>query len=229
MSQSPQLLDEHGACHRILRLALSSDLRPVIVGIDGGAGSGKSTLACLLRDRLLSLDLVVLIFSFDAFWVRSKKYRALLKAIPQPWTLRYEDYEYDWKACRACLLLPLFSKGLTSDPMQRLAFAHALAGGGKPEHRNGVVAILEGVTSQRKELRDLYDIRIFVSDKDGMALGRAVSRDGAEFSGYYHDVWKSREQHYLAHHRPEQAAHFMARSIPKENVIELLSQESNPR
>jgi uridine kinase len=163
-----------------VRIAGMSLGRPVRVAIDGRTASGKTTLADELADRLRRQGRSVIRTSVDGFHrPKAERYARGRRSA--------EGYYYesrDLTAVRALLLDPL---GPGGDRLYRTAsFDLAMD---RPIEQEPLTAsadailILDGTFLQRPELRDGWDVTIFVKTSDDVAERRGVRRDAALLGG----------------------------------------------
>jgi uridine kinase len=66
----------------------------------------------------------------------------------------------------------------------------------------GKAWIVEGLYGLRPELRDLYDLRIWVQGRLDNRLGRVAARDGAHNIPFWEREWMPRERAYMTAERP---------------------------
>lgn len=169
----------------------------LLIGIDGRGGSGKSTLA----RRIAALAPDTTIVEFDDF------YR------PSPQRRRRREIgdieiggDFDWRRVRDQMLEPLAAHG--SARYQRydwdrdeLAEWHEIAPAG--------IVILEGNYSTRPELRDFYDLTIWVEAPHDLRLHRGLERDGQEARARWLNEWMPEEDRYLAAAHPDEHVDFV--------------------
>jgi uridine kinase len=170
--------------------AIDARRRTLLVGIDGQGGSGKSTLA---RD-LASLLSDATVVQFDDFYRPAReRQRGAARAGVEI------GGDFDWRRVRDQVLKPL-----TTDETARyqrydwgtdeLAEWHTLSPGG--------VVIIEGNYATRPELRDYYDLTIWVDASENVRLRRGVERDGEDARAKWLDHWMPEEDRYIATSRP---------------------------
>lgn len=168
--------------------------RTLLIGIDGRGGSGKSTLA----RRLAALIRDSAIVEFDDFYRLSDGRRRRREA---------SDTEiggdFDWRRVRDQVLQPLAADG--SARYQRydwdrdeLAEWHEIEPGG--------IVIVEGNYATRPELRDIYDLTIWVEAPHDLRLERGLERDGQESRERWLDEWMPEEDRYIAVTQPVEHA-----------------------
>jgi uridine kinase len=176
------------------RRIVEVDHRPVLVGIDGQGGSGKSTLA---RELGATLELSSAVVEGDDFYSdlpeeamasldaaggyehyfdwRRLQSEVLVSVKDNAPTLRYRRHNWDQTTTREWIELPL------------------------PE-----VVIVEGVYSLRPELREYYDLTLFVLTSEPIRLQRQIHR--AENSDAWIQRWLSAEELYVSLERPHVVA-----------------------
>jgi uridine kinase len=172
---------------------LADDQRLVLVGVDGQGGAGKSLWASALAEALRPH--VVATVRMDDFFLPSAQ-----RPQEEP---RPIGGEFDWPRLRDEVLIPLRS-GISARferydwTLDALAETHEVA----PE---GVV-IVEGVYVIRRELAELYDLRVWVDCPRDVRLSRGLERDGQEARSLWEQDWMPAEDRYVREHRPEQRA-----------------------
>jgi uridine kinase len=139
------------------------------VGIDGVSAAGKTTFA----DELASfVDAPVLRASFDDFH-RPRAERYARGEGPDSY---YED-TFDAAAFRRELLDP-FARG---EPIRTAIFddVHDVSIKGSPTPvPAGAVLVVDGVWLHKPELRDGFDLTVWLEADRKIALARAIERDG---------------------------------------------------
>lgn len=152
---------------------------PVRVAVDGCSAAGKTTLADEIADVLQErTDREVIRVGIDYF----KKAPELRKAYPPASPESYYRDSWDNEAIRDRLLLPLgpggdrrytagvrdLSAGVALGEPMRVASATATA-----------IVVADGAFLQRPELRDHWDLRLYVHVGFGTVLQRGIARDQA--------------------------------------------------
>ncbi|MEM8864677.1 MAG: AAA family ATPase [Planctomycetota bacterium] len=173
--------------------ALDSPVR--LVGIDGPGGAGKSTLAEQLRRRLGD---AVVVHMDDFYRVMDDAERR--KLTPEEAC----DQSFDWERLRDQVLSPLQSQRAAVYQRYdwesgRLAESHRVD--------SDALVIVEGVGSTRRELRGLYDFRVWVQTPKKVCLERQYARGHGN-----EDLiprWRETEECYEAIHRPKEHADFV--------------------
>lgn len=167
---------------------LKADRALLLVGVDGGGGSGKSTLAHILETSLPEASHV----HIDDFYLPS--------AVRRRGTV---DGFFDWKRLRRQVILPLLA-GLPAAyerydwPTDVLAETVTIPARG--------FVIVEGVSCTRPELRNAYDLRIWVEAPQELRLARGIGRDGEESTDNW-NYWMAVDAHYAETMKPWAHAH----------------------
>jgi uridine kinase len=145
---------------------------PFLVGIAGGSGSGKTTLA---RGLVASLgpDHVALV-AHDAYYVDRRD------LLPSERTrLNYDVPEaLDRELFRA--QLAALKRGEPVVPPRYCFQTHRRDGAGEPIEPRRIVLIEGIMLLHDPEVRQAFDLRIFVDAPEGVRLGRRVHRDTTE-------------------------------------------------
>jgi len=165
----------------------------LLVAIDGGGGAGKSTLARNLADALGDATIV----QMDDFY-RPMPAAERAALTPGEGVDRY----FDWQRLRDSVLWPL-RRGATARYRRYDWETGAIAGDAVEVIPSGVI-LIEGVYSLRRELRDLYDLTIFVDAPAELRHRRMAGR--AENADIWIDRWMAAEHCYLERHRPQAGA-----------------------
>lgn len=206
-------LEELGRAELLRRLVDLIDAveiaHPTRVAIDGPDAAGKTTLADELAVALREVGRDVIRASGDGFHrPRAERYRSG----PDSPRGYYSD-SFDYEALRASLLEPLGPGGsreyrpavFDCNDDKPLASNSALA----PER---AVLLVDGVFLLRPELRDAWDVSIFVSASFGETLRRARRRDRVSFGSVdeverrYRVRYIPGQELYFGEARPELAA-----------------------
>lgn len=174
----------------------------VLVGIDGAGGSGKSVLAGALAVALRAGGRRASVVHFDDFFLpSSERPRGTPEAKPV-------GGDFDWRRLRDEVLRPLRADRTARSA--RYDWSHD-AFAGWLEVPPGHVVIVEGVTCTRRELRDAYDVRVWVECARDVRLARGLRRDGEGARGRWEEDWQPSEDRYAREHRPREAADFVVR------------------
>jgi uridine kinase len=168
-----------------------------VVGIDGLGGSGKSRLADALRDELSGAAQIV---RMDDFCLPSDLRPA------QPET---SGDLFDWRRLRDDVLVPIASGA--DGGYRRYDWASDSVEPATHRVEADAPVIVEGVSALRRELRDLYQVRVFVTCPRAVRLRRGVARDGEGALRRWCDLWMPAEDRYLRTHDPEAAADIVVR------------------
>lgn len=188
---------------------------PVRVGIDGIDGAGKTTLADELAGFVGDRGRAVIRASIDRFHVpRAHRYRQG-RASP----LGYYQDSFDYGALWDQLLRPLGpggSRRYRTGVFDHRADAAALAT--PREAGEGEVLLFDGVFLFRPELRDGWDLKIFVAVDPAVALERTVGRDPssrsdpARFRAHYRSRYLEGNRIYVDTVRPQELADLVVRN-----------------
>lgn len=179
----------------ILQHLAAATKRPYLVGIDGRGGAGKSTLAKRLCEQLPD---AVIVHVDDLYRVIAESVRETFS--PQ------QGYErnFDWQRLEQQVLIPLANgqpaKYERYDWVQK-ALAETI------EVSPHQIVLVEGVTSTRPELRNYYDLRIWVETSDAERMRRQYAR--RENTNEQITRWAAAEAFYVENFRPAEPAHFI--------------------
>jgi len=171
----------------------------VLVGVDGHGGAGKTVWSEALAEALRRLGQVFAIVHFDDFFLPSaERPRGTVDARPI-------GGDFDWRRLRDEVLLPLrdgrAARYARYDwTLDALAETHEVASYG--------VVIVEGVYCTRRELADLYDVRVWVECPRDVRLARGIERDGEPAREVWELDWMRAEERYVHEHRPLAAADY---------------------
>jgi uridine kinase len=211
----PQVL--HTLTARILELRRP---HPVRVAIDGIDAAGKTVLADDLADALCASGRTVIRASVDGFHNASSTRYARGTDSPEGYFLD----SFDYAALRTFLLDPLGPRGARwyrdavfdyradrpVDGVPRLAPADS-------------ILLFDGVFLLRPELRDVWDISIFLRVSFGTSLQRAMQRDAAQGRSS-EDV----RRRYAARYIPGQTL-YLERCCPERHATILVDNEDPER
>jgi uridine kinase len=172
----------------------------ILVGVDGLGGAGKTVLAEALVGNLRSAGQPAAVVHFDDFFLPSAQ-----RPSGTPGTKPIGG-DFDWCRLRDEVLLPLranqFARYRRYDwALDALAENHEIPPGG--------TVVVEGVYCTRKELADLYDVRVWVDCPRELRLARGISRDGEATRDRWELDWLPSEDAYVREHAPMRVAHFI--------------------
>ena len=159
-----------------------------LIAIDGLSGAGKSTLVSHVLKELKKNSTI----SVDDFY-RPVKNNRLESVIPED---RYDQY-FDWQRLRDTVLSPL-TKGVTARygchnwELDRLTEWREVNPGG--------IAIVEGVYSTRPELREFYEVTVYIHTPRVQRLARIIERQYEDTSWVEH--WMETEDWYEKFEQP---------------------------
>lgn len=148
--------------------------RPLLVAVDGVDGSGKTIFADELGRALVERGDRVVRAGVDSFhlprqvrhgdgrtsesvWTRHFDYRAMRRELLDPWLRGYGDYRRAWHDVDT-------DAYLDADP--------------EPVPEHGIL-LVDGVFTQRPELRDAWDLTIFLDVPFEVSIPRMAQRDGS--------------------------------------------------
>ncbi len=160
-------------------IARRAGTEPFLVGIDGMDAAGKTAFADELAAPLGAAGMTVVRASVEGFHhpapIRQRR------SGEDPARSYYED-SFDYPALRRALLDPLGPDG-TRQIRTRVSDARHDA---RVEERprvvpHDVVLLFDGVFLLRPELRDCWDLTVFLAVRVGVALERALDRDEVRF------------------------------------------------
>lgn len=176
----------------------------LLIAVDGPGGSGKSTLAQSMADHTVQSTVLHLDDFFFPSHLRPSSRGDMTEV----------GGDLDWRRMRNQVLTPL-SRDQPGNHQRydwgrdTLADWHTVAVGG--------MVIVEGVYSLRNELRDFYDLRIWVTCPKEVYLARGLERAMVEWPDRSieasRELWENRwipaEERYAREHRPDLIADFV--------------------
>lgn len=186
----------------LLERELENTTKPIFVALDGRSGAGKSTLAAYIAQTVPNLSAnahSVSIIEGDEFFTggslkhwssRSanenaqavidwQKQRSVITALKLAGVAEWAAF--DWN-----------SEGWDSDKVPYCA-----------ETSNCSIApivLMEGVYSARRELQDLFDLRVLLEIPIDICRAQILAREGGDTHEAWNQVWASAESHYFEHH-----------------------------
>ena len=178
-------------CEIVEKIQLATK-RPYLVGIDGLSAAGKSTLAANLQEQLNDL---IVVHKDDFYRVMDETIRAKLNAEEG-----YHQYN-DWQRLRDQVLIPI-STGHNSFyqrydwPTGKLAETIEVLPTG--------IIVVEGVSSIRPELRDYYDLTIWVETSNTQRYYRQIERNENPIE--WIERWTASELYYFETIQPYRLA-----------------------
>jgi phosphoribulokinase len=170
----------------ISKAVLAVPRRPVVVGVDGQGGSGKSTFS---RELTEALPVTTWIVPGDDFY---SDVSASEKALMSP-EEGYEKY-FDVDRLKSQVLTGVRDGSATLRYQRYDWEAEAL--GDWREVPMPEVVVVEGVYTLRPELRDAFDITVFLCTRRETRIARQVAR--GENSTFWIERWMAAEDFYVA-------------------------------
>ena len=155
---------------------------PVLVAIDGCCGSGKTTLAAALAERLTAE-----VLHMDDFYLRPEQ--------RSPARYRTPGENVDHERFLAEVLLPL-RKG--EPALLRRFDCRSFTLQPPVEIPPAEIYLIEGSYSLHRELRELYDLRVFLTVDPDEQLRRITKRNGPEKAEEFRTRWIPLENLYFA-------------------------------
>lgn len=176
--------------------ALHTEKNTVIVGIDGKCASGKTTLAKELSERLCCN-----IIHTDDFYLQS--FQRTEKRYAEP------GGNLDRERLADEVLVPL-SRG--KKPLYRPFICRTMDFGDELKLDDRSVYIIEGSYSCHPELRDFYDITVFVTVDKQVQKSRILLRNGEEKLKDFLEKWIPLEEKYFEAFETEKKADVVVRT-----------------
>lgn len=188
------------------------DLRldhPIRVGISGITASGKTTLANELAEELQCRQRRVIRASIDHFHhPRHIRYRQGKDS-----AIGYYEDAHDYESFKHKLLVPLGPNG--SLYYQTISLDLAQDVYVNPELQlaaKDLIVIIDGTFLLKKELRTLFDFKVFVDTDFAIARNRGALREELAFGGYeeaeamFLNRYHTASQLYIEEHAPQLCA-----------------------
>ncbi len=168
------------------------------IAIDGLGGSGKSTLAKELSEYIKNSTIV----SMDDFY-KTRELRRRLSSQEE-----IGGY-FDWKRLEKQILIPFTENRIIK--YQKYDWPDDILH--SPENiKISKNIIVEGIYSNRAELSNYYNIRIWVECPEDIRLSRGIARDGKEMKDYWEKVWLRQEKRYYEEQKPNLRADIILNS-----------------
>ncbi len=182
---------------------------PFVVAVDGIDAAGKTTFAAAIADALRDRGMPAVRASIDGFHRPATERHRRSEIDPG---LSYYADSFDYSALKRELLIPFAEH----HPIRAATFDYRSDRPVSSESvmvEEGAVLVFDGVFLQRPELAESWDLVVFLRIDPGIALGRAVERDGEVFGS---DV----ERRYKERYQPGQAIYFeQVDPEPKADIV----------
>ncbi|MDG0867772.1 uridine kinase family protein [Candidatus Lucifugimonas marina] len=157
---------------------------PLLIGVDGAAGSGKSTLAKNLADNIDDSALIHLDdfhdWDDDSNWTLSTFAERALEPLLAGLTSKHQRYDWPTDSLGEWFEIPAVG-----------------------------VAIVEGVTTLRPDLRKFWNVSVWVDCPRELRLKRGIERDGEDMRSKWVDDWMPGEDRYFENDRPWDSAGYI--------------------
>ena len=167
----------------------------LLVAIDGPGGAGKSTLARLLKEQLKTLGWLVAVVTHDDFYLPSHQRENQQRGVI--------GCDFDWERLRDQVLTPI--RAGRSAHYQRYDWETDVLAEWRTISASDVV-LVEGVYTMRRELVNLYDLKIWVECPKAIRLARGIARDGEKARTIWKQDWMPKEDDYVKTHLPHERA-----------------------
>ncbi|MDH3398430.1 MAG: uridine kinase [Acidimicrobiia bacterium] len=191
----------------------------VRVAIDGIDAAGKTTLADELAQVLRSTAVPTLRASIDGFHHPASVRHS--RSDDHPARSYYED-SFNYRALRRLLLDPLGESGDNSVRTRIFNFRTDEAIDEAPTQvRVGTALLFDGVFLLRPELKDCWDLSVFLEVDPAISLARALNRDLSLFGSR-----ETTEHRYLERYLPGQELYVSL--VHPERRAEILIDNNNP-
>ena len=166
-----------------------------MVAIEGGGGSGKSTLASQIVFELQGVQIV----HMDDFYKLSE-FRKIKDLSVAP-----AGYEYDIDRLISEVIKPLLSNKTAK--YQINDWGSTCLTDSREVSPTGIL-LIEGCYSMINQLRDFYQLKIFVCCDQSVRLKRGLERDGDSALQFWIN-WMAGEDKYFKEQRPKEASDFI--------------------
>lgn len=183
-----------------------------LIAVDGRGGSGKSSFV----KELVSLRPTLKVIPVDAFPCTPERH-PLHPLGTQTWI--------DWERLRDEALLPL-AQGRDAEFVRTFWWPSQSQETCKKVSPGGIV-IVEGCYSLRRELRPLYDFRIWIECPLEEALAKAIRRDGEDVRVHWENAYSPNETSYIQAHNPMAAANVILLNSGDKRFELIRSQNAN--
>ncbi len=174
---------------QLIEYLASRKEEPFCLAIDGPGTSGKTTLA-----ERIAAELPAEVIHVDDFFLPFEKRSESRLAEPMG--------NIEWERLEAEILKNLGSSNVDSAPFDCAAGSY---GSERSYNLSGLV-VVEGVSSLRKELRDYYSYKLFITIPSDERLKRILRRDPAWKQEKWQTEWIPWEENYFSLHNPQLCA-----------------------
>ncbi|WP_432665626.1 hypothetical protein R9X47_04970 [Wukongibacter baidiensis] len=154
----------------------------IIISIDGPGGSGKSFFTDSLCRHLSNSQII----HFDDFYFEKNNENHNNLEIGS---------SFDWSRLEREVLTPLRKGSITF--YQKYDWLKDEVSGKYEVKPEGII-LIEGIYSGRKEIRDYYDLNIWVEADYDLRLKRGIDRDGEDMKDKWVDEWMPKENEYIS-------------------------------
>lgn len=187
---------ENEIVSRIIKL--KENRERVLVAIDGRCASGKTTLSLALEKELLKQNIKSTVIHIDEFFLRPE----------QRTKERFETpgENIDHERFLEKVLIPIKENTeVKYQPFNCSLFALAEE---KTVELNSVI-IIEGSYSLNKNLKDFYDLKIFVTSDYETRLQRILKRNGEKMLQNFINRWIPMEEKYFEAFKVDENCEFI--------------------
>jgi uridine kinase len=175
------MTDRERVIEAVATIICSTELgHPVRTAIDGVTASGKSTFAAELSTAVAAIGRPSIHLTMDGFHhPRARRYRSGRRS-----AAGYYDDAYDFTALAEQVLMPLGPGGDRRYRPRIIDLASDQPVDEAPRHApDDAVLIIDGSFLQRPEIVDLWDHRVYLDTRLGVARRRGTHRDAAQLGG----------------------------------------------